>query len=74
MAWLAGMASEVCCASLAAVHLRQGYSPWFGQTVRSCDLAPMDVGPGLETSFLVFILLCTFLPYLCRKAIDALES
>jgi hypothetical protein len=42
-------------------------------SVRSCDLALMDVGPDLEASFLAFILFCSSLSYLCRENTVALE-
>jgi len=42
-------------------------------SLRSCGLALMDVGPDLETSFLAFILFCSFLSTLCRENTVALE-
>jgi hypothetical protein len=47
---------------------------WLGEAVRSCVSAFVDFGPGLETSFLAFILFCTFLFPLCGGDTVALES
>jgi len=73
---LDGMAGRCDFEGLLLARSRQP-SPrlltWFGLSVRSCGLALMDVGPDLETSFLAFILFCSFLSTLCRENTVALE-
>lgn len=73
---LDGMAGRCDFGGLILARRRQplpGLLTQLVPSVRSGGLALMDVGPDLETSFLVFILFCSSLSYLCRENTVALE-